>query len=388
MAAPTFQIINQDHDGTGISTITPVGGSLRWTYRMAQMGGPGDIFWDVALSDANLGTDDFAPLRTDWRLQMDGTEILQGGLVTSVNTGSDSTGVFGAVKVAGLDWLHYLEQPYPFDYENVASDQATNQLADATQLFKVWDGATQQTVVGDLIASIAGYDGDPGFSPVYDGTGWTQTLSKEIAFGDTTTLLDMIVEIASLDDPRGFDMWVEEDGTIRMTAPRLVVPSAVTPVYTLDDSTIVAPPLDWTNSGPLATDTVAMGSADNNTSRIGFSKYQASRDVYRRWVEISPASLSDGTTIAALADGIGYQDRFPHKDLKVTVRPDLLDPGDNTAGFRNLLGQAIGVNYDVSPYHRINANFWIVEQALYSPDSCNWLCDLTLSQIYGTSAAP
>lgn len=388
MAAPTFTVLNQDHDGTGISTITPVGGSLRWSYRMAQFGGPGDIFWDVALSDSALGTDDFAPLRTDWRLLMNGAYVLQGGLMTSVNTGSDPSGIFGVVHCAGLDWLHYLEQPYPFDFENVAADIIANQLTDDAQLQKVWAGATQETVVGDLIDSVSGYEDAPAFSAIFDGTGWSNTLDKAIEFGDTTTILEHIVGVASFNDPRGFDMWVEEDKSIRMTAPRFTVPTSVSPIYTLNDANVVVPPLDWTNNGPLATDTVARETTATNTSRIGFSKYQASRDTYRRWVRIADIQIGNTTLAAAAADGIGYEDRFPHKDLKITIRPDLLDSGDETAGFYQLIGQPIAVNYNISPYHTINANFWILEQAFYQPDACNWLCDLTLSQIYGVAATP
>jgi hypothetical protein len=159
VAAPTFRVVNMDQAGTTISTITPVGGSLRWTYRMAQQGGPGDIAWEVALSDSNLGTDDFAPYRTDWKLVMNGSTTLCAGIMAPVNTGSEQSGEFSTVKCTGLDWLHYLEQPYPFDYAGVVSDVTTNQLSNTANLFKVWNGATQQTVVGDLIGSISAYVG-------------------------------------------------------------------------------------------------------------------------------------------------------------------------------------------------------------------------------------
>jgi hypothetical protein len=217
-------------------------------------------------------------------------------------------------------------------------------------------------------------------------------MSKDIGFGDNATILDLIVQVAQLASngvsTLGFDMWVKPDKTIVMTAPRVTDPSAVTPAYTLNDSSVVVPPLDWTNNGPVATDTVTFGQGSNNTTRIGFSDYAASRTMYRQWVRIAQVDMTGTAEIAAAADSIGQQDRFPHKDLKLTIRPDLLDSGDSTAGFRNLFGQAIGVNYNVDPYHHINANFWIVEQAFYSPDGCNWLCDLTLEQIYTSAASP
>lgn len=387
MAAPTFQVIHQDHAGTAISTISPVAGSLRWSYRMANQGGPGDIQCEFALSDDNVGTDDFAPYRTDWRLIMDGAYVMCGGITTSVNLNSDN-GIFGTVAFAGLDWLHYLEQPYPFNYSTIVTDVATNQLAAADQLFKSWAAQTQETVIQDLFDSISAYDGTVTFVPAFNGTGWSTTINYEFGFGDDTTILDLILDVAQLGSGLGFDMWCDQDGSVTMTCPRVTDPTAVTPIYTLDDSSIVAPPLDWTNNGPRATDTVTFGAGDNNTNRIGFSKYQASRDTYRRWVRFAQTTLTDTTTIAAAADSIGTQDRFPHKDLKVTVRPDLIDSGDSTAGFFNLLGEVITVNYNVAPYHHINADFWIVEQQFYTPDGCNWLCDLALEQIYQPTGSP
>ena len=387
----TFEVLNNDHAGTTLATFTPVGGSLRWSYRLAQQGGPGDIQWEVPLSDSSLTADVFGPYRTDWVLRMNGIVDLCGGITTTVNTGSESDGLFSSVKVAGLDWLHYLEQPYPFSFSSVASNQATNQLSTLAQLFKIWNAQTMETIVTDLISSVSAYESVPSFTEIFSGTGWSNTLDKEIGFGDDTTILQLILDIAGLGSGAsalGFDVWVDPNKVITLTSPRITSPSAVTPSYTLNDATIVVPPLDWTNNGPRATDTVTFGSAANNTNRIGFSTYQSSRDTYRRWVRFEQLNMASSDTIAAAADSIGYQDRFPHKDLKLTIRPDLLDAGDETAGFLNHLGEAIAVNYNISPYHHINANFWIVEQQFYSPDGCNWLCDLTLEQIYSTTGTP
>lgn len=388
---PALEVINTDHAGTPLATFTPVGGSLRWAYRMAQLGGPGEIQWEVALSDGSLTADVFGPYRTDWLLRMNGIVDLCGGITTSVNTGSDDTGMFGSVRVAGLDWLHYLEQPWPFNYSSVATNQATNQLSTLAQLFKIWNGQTQQTIVQALVDAVSTYESAPAFTTIFSGTGWSNTLSKEIGFGDDTTLLQLILDVASLGTGAaalGFDVFVDPNKVITLTSPRTTDPTAVTPTYTLDDSNVVAPPLDWTNNGPRATDTVTFGAAANNTNRIGFSTYQPSRDTYRRWVRFEQLNMASRDSIAAAADSVGYYDRFPHKDLKLTIRPDLLDAGDETAGFLNRLGEAFAVNYNIAPYHHINANFWVVEQQFYSPDGANWLCDLTLEQIYTAAGTP
>jgi hypothetical protein len=395
--APTFTVTNMAQDGTEISTFTPIGGTLRWTYRICQSGGPGDGQWAIALSDPSIViADQFAPYRTDWKITMhypgEPDEDLIAGILTPVNTGSEPSGVFGQVRVTGKDWLHWLEQPYPFDYAAVVADVVTNQLLDPANLFKQWIGQTQETIVGDLITALDGNVGAVVFGASYEGTGWTLTLDKEVAFGDNTTLLDLILDIAKLatvgTDQYGFDMWCDPDKTVHLVAPRVTDPNTVVPLFTLDDSNVVAPPLDWTNNGPLETDSVVFGQANNNTARIGFSDYPASQAVYRQWTQFQQVSLAEEDAIAAAAAGVGLQDRFPQKNLKITIRPDLLDPLDPRVGFRNHLGQAILVHYPIDPYHTIFADFYIVEQAYYTPDGCNWLCDLTLQQIYTADANP
>jgi hypothetical protein len=395
--APTFTVTNLNQDGSEISTFTPIGGTLKWTYRLAQSGGPGDGEWSIALSDDSLtDADQFAPYRTDWKITMhypgEPDEDLIAGILGPVNLNSEASGVFGQVRVTGKDWLHWLEQPFPFGYADVVADVVTNQLLDPANLFKQWIGQTQETIVGDLITALDGNVGSVVFSASYEGTGWSLTLDKEVAFGDNTSVLDLILDIAKLatvgTDQYGFDMWCDPDKTVHLFAPRVTDPAAVVPVFTLDDANVVAPPLDWTNNGPLETDTVVFGQANNNTSRIGFSDYPASQVVYRQWTQFQQVSLAEEDAIAAAAAGIGQQDRFPQKNLKITIRPDLLDPLDPRVGFRSQLGQGILVHYPVDPYHTIFADFYIVEQAYYTPDGCNWLCDLTLQQIYTADANP
>lgn len=395
--APTFTVTNLAHDGSTISTFTPIAGTLRWTYRIAQSGGPGEGEWAIALSDPSLTTpDQFAPFRTDWKITMhypgEADEDLIAGILGPINTGSEPSGVFGQVRVTGKDWLHWLEQPYPFGYAAVVADVVNNQLLDPANLFKQWIAQTQRTIVGDLITALDGNVAAVVFSASYEGTGWTLTLDKEVAFGDNTTVLDLILDIARLatvnTDQYGFDMWCDPDKTVHLVAPRVTDPAAVVPVFTLDDSNVVAPPLDWTNNGPLETDSVVFGQANNNTARIGFSDYAASQTVYRQWTQFQQVSLADPDAIKAAAAGVGLQDRFPQKNLKITIRPDLLDPLDPRVGFRSQLGQGILVHYPIAPYHTIFADFYIVEQAYYSPDGCNWLCDLTLQQIYTANANP
>lgn len=394
VSLPTFKIVNREHDGTLISTIKPIGGSLSWSFAECGFAGPSVAAWDVSRYDPGLGRDDFAPRRTDWQLVMtfEGSDtVLSAGILLPVNMASSAEGSFARIRCQGESWLGYLRQPWPFDYAAVAADQTANQLSDIDQLWKYWasvDGKTQQDVVEDALAAIAGYEDAVILSPVFAGTGWAEELDKEIGFGDATTLLDLILSVAALGDPKGFDIWDEPDKTLRMTAPTLTDPDSVTPVYTLDE-TMIVPAADWTNNGPEETDSVVLGSGSGNTRRIGFSKFQGSRDVYRRWVRIRETSFSDETGIAAAADSIGHQARYPHKDFKVTIRPDLLDPSDPSAGFQRLTGQAVAYDYDVDPYHRIDAEYTVLNQEFRAnPSGVGYLCDLTLWQIYGTDSDP
>lgn len=394
MTLPTFAIRNVDHDGDPISTVSPIGGSLSWSYAECGFAGPSVAAWDISRTDPGLGRDDFAPKRTDWELVMtfEGSEtVLSAGILLPVNMASSAAGSFGRVRCQGESWLAYLRQPWPFNYADVASDQAANQLNDIDELWKYWasvDGKTQQDVVEDALAAIAGYEDAVVLTPSFDGTGWAEEIDKEIGFGDATTLLDLILSIAALGDPKGFEIWDEPDKTLRLTAPTLTDPDAVTPAYTLDQ-TMIVPAAEWTNNGPEESDSVVLGSGSGNTRRIGYSKFQGTRDTYRRWVRIRETSFSSEDGIAAAADSIGTQARYPHKDFKVTIRPDLLDPADASAGFQRLTGQAVAYDYDVSPYHRIDAEYVVVNQEFRAnPSGAGFLCDLTLWQIYGSGSDP
>jgi hypothetical protein len=78
-------------------------------------------------------------------------------------------------------------------------------------------------------------------------------------------------------------------------------------------------------------------------------------------------------------------DRFPQKELKITIKPDEFDPTNPTYFFSPLIGEALYVDVDFPPYHRINANFWITAQEFHTDDAGNWLCDVSLQQIYDPS---
>ncbi|MEK9809924.1 MAG: hypothetical protein VW362_05720, partial [Candidatus Nanopelagicales bacterium] len=115
--------------------------------------------------------------------------------------------------------------------------------------------------------------------------------------------------------------------------------------------------------------------------------YAPSTATYRDWTIVrqlnrATSDLTDDDGIEDMAEGGGYQDRHPQKELRLTIKPDLVDPSDELAMFSNQCGQALNVDYTYPGYHRIDADFYITSQTFYSDDAGNFLCDLTLDQVY------
>lgn len=388
---PQMLLETLDHDGDLVSTHTPVAGSLEWTYQMFE---PGPLTCSVALSDAEMSRDVFAPYRSDAQLVMVddsfGAEPVWAGIMTPNNANSGRKS-WHQVRVTALDWLHYLEQAVPFSYELSLADHLDSANENLYRVWKALDGDTQEDVIQDLVDLVSALDGAVQLAPLFEGAGWAETINKLIWFGDQRDVIDHVRDLARLGDPLGFDMFVEVDKTLRLISPRNADPDVITPLYTLDSSTVIVPPIDWSNMGPLATDTVVMGNAGTNTPPFSFKTYQPSRDLYRQWTKVRRAEADDAS-ITYAADARGYQDRFPHKTLDLTIRPDLLDEADPLQGFRNMLGSAITVTQDIvaamGAYHLIDAPFWIIGQHFRANGKGAYLCRLRLDQVYGTAASP
>lgn len=396
MAAPTFTIEHLDHDGALIETLDPVGGSLRWRYQLAQHGGPGWIQADFPLSHPLLTADLFAARRTDWQLvaldQFGSPETLMAGITGPTNLGSsESTGTIDVVRFSGADWLAWLLQPPGFfDYSLTMAQH----LADGENFWRSWlslagtntantiYSANQETVIQDLIESLERGPDWVDLDPVFDGAGWAEDVDTYVPFGDTRNVLEIILDYARLGDPYGFDIWVEPDKTVRLMSPRNVTPESVSPYLSFTDENSIVPPHSWTNNGPIATDTIVMGTGENNTRDFDFKFFQGSRDTYRQWAVLRDIHVPGNTFADSAADAQGYHDREPQKDLRLVCKPDKVDPVDSTAGFRNLVGLAVEVTYNMTPYHLIDANFWVTGQELWSDRAGNWLCEFTLEQIY------
>lgn len=402
-----------------IVRLTPVSDSLKWSYRMGNVGGPGDFSCDFSLfqtSDPSnpsspylITPDCFAPYATDYAVYMylNGTPQAT-AFLSGICTGANLQTELGVVSFTGKDFLHWLEQPYPFTEfssgGNVGYDLTLTQWlalldtnrywsADAgTNTTNVTFNATQETVITDLIASLTSqvdYDVNaPQLVPVFTGAAWTETLNYSIMWGDSTNVLDHMRAISHLYDPRGFDFWMDPFGVIQCNGPRTLNPSSVTPIATLNNATIMAA-IDWTNNGPLATDTIVFGSGTGNGRPwVRGTPFAPSVALYRRWArEVNIANpgtalTSKADVVTGLANAQAYLDRFPQKDLQLRIHPEALISGSQASGFLTQIGEAVFVDYTFPNYHRIDASFFITGQFFSFDAAGNPLCDLTLDQIY------
>lgn len=376
-----FYLDMQRHDSSTIATYEPV----EPAYDFA-LSAPGSITCSLALSHRSIGgtaitADEFAPKKTDylWKLSTDNGlnyQEVQGGICDPVNLKANDQ----RVRFSGRDWMIYFDQPYPFAGYNKAP--STWLEAD---VLKFWTSQQQQTIITAIIA--AAYDGTVDTiqaTPTFSGTGWTEVLDYYFDLGDTSTMLDHIMAVGALNDPYGFNHVMDWDKTWRFFAPRRVTPASVTPIanFTWSSDTVID--LDWTNEGPLATETI--GAPPDFPGFGGYSTYAPSVATYRRWRRIR--ALNDTVRSQAMSDSmtasVGYFDRFPQKRLSIVVKPDLVDPLDESAFFFNHCGKAVYVDSEdrFSPYHRVQAAFWILDQKFTADEDANWQCAMTLGQIY------
>lgn len=386
-----FEIDHVEHDGTLIATFRPL--ALTWTYQLSQFG-PGSIYYEIPWSDAGMTTDGWAAKRTDWILYAvaipDGTRWpLMGGIhdPQGVNPGRAQT-----VACTGLDWTAWLDNPYPWDYSESLDDKMgdTTRNLDETW-WKRWAAANNDSledVVAGLLDPLSQDESTQiVLVPTFIGTAWLQDTDYTVAFADGTSTRQHLNALAAMADPRGFDMRVEYDKTFFLTGPRTADPADLNDIYSLTGPSngIVMP--DWANKGPVAANSVAIASGVGNTRRYSEKTYAPTTSAYRDWTVVrqlnrATSDLTDDDGISDMAEGGGYQDRHPQKELRLTIRPEVVDPSDELAMFYNHVGESINVDYTFPAYHRVDASFYITSQRFYSDEAGNWLCDLTLDQVY------
>lgn len=381
-----FEVDHYEHDGTWLGTVIPH--NLRFRFHMGQFG-PGWIYYEIPYSDALMSTDGWAAKRTDWQLS-----VVQDGNATQIMAGMHGPNSIqtdgSVVKVTGQDWLWWLDQPFlGFDYSLSFTAFLAGTIDEFVQTWAAANGNTQEQVVDALMAPLFATAAEQAvLIPNYQGTAWAQTMDYRVFRNDPTTVLQHLQAISKMADPFGFDFWVTFDRYINLVGPRRNGPASVSSIYYLTgpDNGIIGIP-GWENRGPNAATSIAVASGVGNAVRYSRKTYAASRSTYRDWTILrtlnrATSDLTSEDGVGYFAEGGGYQDRFPQKVLPLTIRPEIVDSGDPTAMFQCKLGETINVNYAFPVYHTVNADFWITGQEFYSDGAGNWLCDLSLDQVY------
>lgn len=384
MASFKYEVEIFDNAGGLVTTLDPV--DLRYEFVMKE---PGSIWASFAMSDPNMSTDVFRPKINDFALNLlvDGTPLtLMTGIVDAVNFRSE----VGSVEMMGRDYLMWLDQPFAFDaYEDFTTVAALIAGATAEDFTKQWasaSGATIEDVVNDLAEPLlapAYGTNTPAISLAFNGPAFAEEIDWSVYFSDSTSVLDHLRALSDAYDPIGFDFWME-DLTLRLEGPRLIDPSAVTPIYGFYDATTILD-IDWTNNGPRTTDVFGFGSGSGNVRSFARKTDADNVAQFRHWRSIvnfnSPANdLTSTNIITNLVDGGEYLE--PQKELRLRVRPDFIDGTESADGFINMLGEAVDVDYSMPGYHRIDAQFYVVGQSYSMIDGHNHVLDLTLAQIY------
>lgn len=386
---PELVVVIMEHDGTTVAELERPA-NLTWTYQIGAVG-PGKCQWRIADSDPLMEEDLIVPLDRDWKLLCDGFPLMAGP-IKSINfpLGEDY------VNVVGHDWLQWLDQPWRSYYPGVRDYtddiDAIIAAADPTEFHAIFSDAAVQEWVEAILAPLS-VDSDEQIilEPIFLGDTFAELLSGQIARSSSRTALSLLQELAAMGNPYGFDFWTNWNKELTMTGPRSTDPEAVLPIagffresgYWFDEQFDVTPIVDgeWTNDGPLGTD-ILFTDGMGNTRRYFRKVDQDSVDRFRRWGydyvigSRDPVTLGTATQADFKAAAQSYRFMFPQKEIPLTVRADLFT-------YDKVLLEPVEVDFR-KPLHRINANFWVTSQTYKesSDGSGDWLCDLTLDQIY------
>lgn len=387
------------HDGELVVQFLPE--ELRYGHRLGSAG-PGSFSHMTALSNPLLTRDIVAPKRNDYFLRLTENEgatftDVQGGFLWNAGLKTDEY----ATRFGGITWDGWLEQSYPHDREITQQDL----LDDADVLTEMYiglptsphdwfddgSGVNQRIIIEDLIASLD--DGSPhaiALSPDFGGSHWVNvpTIVEGLPGGETFTIEPFdyspirghINSLATLNDPWVPDFRCLPSKLLEFFFLKNKDPSGETiPDFAVfDDEQIID--IDWHNLGPSGTYVTGWG--EGNFPKWFTTTHVPSEEKFRRWRtnhQLGPAyktqeQIEQGTR--------AFADKYPQKDLTLIVKPEFLDPVDRTAGFRNVCGKIIDVDFDFPDYHRIDAIFYIISQDIYSDGVGNWQADLGLQQIY------
>lgn len=386
MTAPVWTVEHYEHeyvpDGAHSSTLQ-ADGSLIQTVRpenlhfVLQLGvlGPGTIDYEVSLDAVDgdgdpVVTPDFVgPYRTDFLLKRDDLDDpLMGGMHTQVG-GQDGETPIDVVRIAGKDWLHYLERRvWPYDATKSAVLWPTGLLWD----FNAEVGQQVKDILETIRDVSANWPAAPntlspnpsyslGFTVDADDT----TVSRRITIPklDATTIYGLVQTYAQMQKGAGggFDFYMTWDKIFRLVVPEIGDPDS--PVFTLEvDATSHFPNMvsaGFTNTGPEATHVLGVGAGTAN-QQGGINKhFPASSAVFRRLDKV--ADFGDVTDLLALEAMTALDLAFgsnPVHEIPIEVNPaDIPGFWDPDTGARP--GRYVAVDYDLG-FHQINSTQKIV----------------------------
>lgn len=401
--------VYSQHDGEPVWDIQPE----RLTYGF-QLGsqGPSGMSHFTPLSLPSLTRDIVAPKRNDYMLQWSNTDgvtrfDLQGGFLWDAGLSDDDFGV----DFIGVDWSAWLDQPIPQDRELIRADFRDDSdvllemyygLPDSPyDWFDGGSGVNQRIIITDLLSVIGGQGPNPtpnyvgpnpvNLQPIFGGSHWVNVpklldgapTEKPFSIGpfDYSPVRQHINAISNLNDPWVPNFRTNPDKILDFFFLKNKDPAGdVVPVFGVSDAEVIVH-LDWAEHGPAGTYVTGWG-GKGSLPKWFTTTHAASDAKFRRWRSnhtlgphyVTQEQVNEGTK--------AFADKFPQKDATLVYKPELLDPNDELIGFMNLCGMVIDIDYDFSPFHRIDAIFYIISQQFSSDGAGNWLCEAGLQQIY------
>lgn len=374
MAGPDWTVQHRDHGGVLLGTYRPI--NLSFSLRRNE---PGDITYELALGDPSLRRDAFAPWRTEWYLRRGGN-LIEGGIHTGRNLQEERD----SVLISGKSWLEYLDHRiYPFTPEDYIKD---NWRLWPKQWPSMGNPAVDvRIIVEEIIQAMV--DDDPDYTPPFiianKNTG-TKTVYK-IFPGDSTKVLQHIRTLSEQTEGFDYDV-IPASLEFRMWGPPDRRDSGL-PVYNFKiTGTESAGPingLDWTDEGPVATNTVGLGVGGPKGLKMGRSKtYIPSKRRYLRTdVVVDVGRVRDQDMLDRVVDA--RNDRHPQKVAGLQIaNPEFLVPNFYTGGRpRSLIGNRIRITRDYG-YHKVDAYF-IVNALNFTVDNAgNELVTPDVEMIY------
>ena len=379
---------------TGIVTGQYVPENLTFGIRNSE---PGEISYEVPLSEPFLRREEFGPYRTDYQLYRRGGSgqysLITEGMLTSVNLNGDRD----SVLLAGKDWIHYLERRvYPFNpvlyrnggwvdwpkqWPNINPDTMLVDDADPVEVRDIVEGILE-AMNESRLPSLPQVPADTfarGQLGIIFNNKATGSLTKYKIFpGDSTTIYDHIKKLSEMTDGFEFDI-IPQSLEFKMWSPDRLGDQ---PVYRFKgvgtELTGQVVEADWTNDGPEGTVLLGLGTADRKAGAQWH--YRPSVDLYR-WLDkvydfgelsfteklISGEISAEDMLLRMLKD---QDDLFPQRKLAISLlNPEFLSPSFYTAGRpRALIGKRIHFYHEWSPYwivdsdYRVNAINWSVDQ--------------------------